>query len=143
MLLLFLITLAHYFGLSYKWYHQTWWVDFVMHAIGGMWIAAASFTVKDAYIPELQKIAPLWLYVLVILGIVMLAGVMWEWIEFLLDLVFFPLRAELRLQLGLMDTLKDLAMDFLGGLAMTLVIAFGERRSYLIDFDLESQKSYE
>ena len=125
--ILMLFTSVHVGALSYRGYQTFWWLDIVMHLVGGMWAAMFILYLKDVYAPDLQSHLPFWGYVLCGVSIVVFVGVIWEWFEFLSDLIFVPRRADLRLQLGVFDTMKDLFMDFIGGFLMTLIIASGEQ----------------
>jgi hypothetical protein len=100
-----------------------------MHLLGGMLIAMAVFTWKERYAPMLGNVLPFLANVVSVTGVVMMVGVGWEWFEFMHDLLLDPARADLRMQLGVFDTLQDLGMDFIGGMLMSLLIASSEKYS--------------
>jgi len=58
--------------------------------------------------------------IILVAGVVMLVGVMWEWFEFGFDYIFVPEHAEWRAQLGLIDTMGDLFTDLVGGVLVGL-----------------------
>lgn len=85
-----------------------------MHVVGGMAIAWMGLTALRrwqafAHIPPL----PRWFAFVALTGFVMIAGVVWEWYEYIRWITIDP-----TMDLTLPDTLKDLAMDTLGGLVV-------------------------
>lgn len=64
-----------------------------------------------------------WVTLFFVLGWVALAGVLWEFTEFLYDLTIATYGLSLKtLQFGLMDTLGDLLSDLSGGLALAIFV---------------------
>ncbi len=86
-----------------------------MHVAGGMAIAwMGCVALKKLFMLGALPRLPRWFLFLALIGFVMIAGVVWEWYEYIRWLTFDP-----TMDLTLPDTLKDLAMDTLGGLVVT------------------------
>ena len=87
-----------------------WW-DEPMHALGGAAIACSTFfAMRFARRRGVLPLLPLWFEGVFIVGMVMTAGVIWEWYEW-----FLWVYKEPALNLTLDDALKDLAYDVMGG----------------------------
>lgn len=90
------------------------WIDVPMHFLGGFSIAYASILVLREVRGEVV-VKDRFFEVMIILGFVCIAAVLWELGEFLVDYFF-----NWGWQLGLEDTLFDLFMGMVGGLVATL-----------------------
>lgn len=111
-LVLILIFWAAGFWLSL--YYVFWWYDVIAHFLGGVWVASAVFVLKKRFGLEFfGEYAGAALFIAV-LGIVVLAGTLWEFSEFVLDRYVFRLGFTL-LPNVFEDTLSDLFMDIVGG----------------------------
>lgn len=122
------ILVLHVLSIWLLWYTRIWWIDIVLHVLGGAWIALLFFYVKNIYAPRMSEVAPVPLYFMVVVGMVMFVGVAWEWFEYAFDFFFFySERFLFRAQLGLTDTMGDLAADFIGGAVAALYIIVRER----------------
>lgn len=87
-----------------------WW-DEPMHALGGAAIACSIFfAMRFARQRGVLPVFPLWFEAIFSMGMVMAAGVIWEWYEWFLWVYYDP-----ALNLTLDDALKDLAYDVMGG----------------------------
>ena len=127
----FIILCGHVVGMWYLLYGMVWWIDIVLHTLGGAWVAAVFFYLKNSYAFGMERKMPRWWYIALMLGFVMLIGVLWEWLEYCFDVFFATPRALMRAQLGLPDTMGDLLADFIGGLVLGLYIMKSElRRKY-------------
>ena len=99
-------------------------LDTVAHFCGGFSIAFAATQVYNALrrrkmIESLSL--PMFAYLL--LGTVGLAGIFWEFLEFiLLNDIFQKIQINLYL-----DTLSDLSMDLLGGIAWIIAVGFRKK----------------
>lgn len=97
------------------------WFDVVMHFMGGMWLSLIAIWFLY-FSGKLDFNKNFFLVLVIILGIVALGGVLWEFFEFSFDKIFlgkidkYAVRIGLA-QLSLTDTLSDLFFDLLGGLA--------------------------
>lgn len=98
-----------------------------MHAVGGVWVAAVFFLAQERYAPGLTAAVPRWFFILVIIGVVTMVGVWWEWFEYVFDAFFVPSKFQVRVQLGLGDTMGDLLADFIGGWVFAW---YGARKRY-------------
>ena len=87
-----------------------------MHVAGGMAIAwMGCVALKKLFMLGVLPRLPRWFLFLTQMGFVMIAGVVWEWYEYIRWLTFDP-----TMDLTLPDALKDLAMDTLGGMFILL-----------------------
>lgn len=98
-------------------YHVYLWVDIPMHFLGGL---AISYTIicfiglfREKNILLLKN---KWIFSLVVVGLVALIAILWEFYEFFMKVTF-----GLDMQPSLNDTLLDLFMGLLGGLAGSLL----------------------
>ncbi len=112
------ILVLHVMSIVLLWYTRIWWIDVLLHILGGAWVALAFFYVQRHFAPHLRESVPPLIHLVLAVGVVMLVGVMWEWLEFAFDYFFFPEKFGFRAQLGLPDTMGDLLSDFIGGLAL-------------------------
>lgn len=98
-------------------------IDWPMHFLGGFLIAYFFLDIiREALIAQ----RPLWKDLLLIVGVSLIVGVLWEFMEFAITNMagtYFAERLHQECCIGsLADTLKDLIMDSLG--ATTLFFAF-------------------
>lgn len=111
------ILVFHSFALYYHWYWRVWWLDVPLHMLGGVWLTVFVFWFLRTYKKDLLYGINDFELLILVIGVIALVGVFWEFYEFFEDLIF---KSDsdwvLRLQVGYVDTLKDLADDILGGL---------------------------
>ena len=107
-------------GLQYELFFMFWWYDVVAHFFGGIWVVALVLTLKKIFYFEIQGDYSGWALFVSILGMVILAGVFWEWWEFVSDRYIFHTNFTY-LPNVFEDTLKDLLVDLLGGIAGFLI----------------------
>lgn len=125
---LILILAFHFFANLFNWYNAIWWLDVVMHLVGGGWVALTSTYIlfngeKSRLLNHTQRI-------ILIVGLVALVGVFWEFYEYLSDVYLLkvhPLTLAPNPSL-LPDTLKDLFNDLVGG----AIVAFISARKFKI-----------
>ena len=116
--LLFLFA-SQIISLIFSLYWKAPWLDNIMHFWGGAVVAMGMiwWTFYSAKISALTKNLPKFYATVAVLGFVALAGVFWEFYEFIVDrLITKNNYISLFQQGGLLDTLKDLFLDLLGGL---------------------------
>lgn len=113
----------HILSIYQGWYLTMEWIDIPLHMAGGAWVALAFFYFQRRYV-LLFSALPIWFSLLMVVGFVMLVGVAWEWLEFGFDYFFAKDNFLIRAQLGLADTMGDLGMDVIGGLAVGLYFLF-------------------
>lgn len=116
--LFFLFILATYaLALWFELYYAFWWLDTVHHFLGGLWVAAfGNFFLKRRGFSFSGAIL-----FLMLIGLVALAGILWEFTEFVWDryiwhpgFTYLPGIYE--------DTLSDFFFDLFGGVAGSLLI---------------------
>jgi len=105
----------HVVALYRHWYYAVWWLDIPMHILGGFWVALVLYRYLSKRQAGLADPSSLELFALT-LAVISAVGVFWEFYEYFEDLLF-KTNAEwvVRLGVGYVDTLKDLADDLLGG----------------------------
>ncbi|MCI0619930.1 hypothetical protein L0Y40_02780 [Candidatus Wolfebacteria bacterium] len=100
------IGILHHFALANFWYWTIWWIDVVMHTLGGVVLGLAALWFLLS-VHRVQSWPPRRVFV-VVLGVVFAVGVAWEFFEFFAKLFvqghFFP------------DTVLDIFADVAGGL---------------------------
>jgi len=105
------ILTAHSIAVHNGHYNTFWWLDIVLHAAGGAWVAYFSFVVFRA-----RSRAQIFMFVL-------LCGGAWEMLEFFLDIPFFGVNeAHIRDPIWLLDTLTDLTVDVVAGFLFSLLV---------------------
>ena len=127
LVVVFAILASHVLSIFQGWYITMEWIDIPLHIAGGAWVALAFFYFQRRHV-LLFSALPFWFSLIAVAGVVMLVGVMWEWLEYGFDYFFVPMHAEWRAQLGLVDTMGDLFSDFIGGIAMGLYFLLKKTR---------------
>lgn len=117
------ILVLHILSIIYDWYHAYWWIDIILHLLGGAWVATLFFYVQERYVPSFVAM-PWWFSIVVVVSFVMLVGVGWEWFEYWFDYFVAKDNFVLRAQLGLADTMGDLLADLVGGLIVGAYFIF-------------------
>ncbi|MBT4153681.1 MAG: hypothetical protein HOE53_03460 [Candidatus Magasanikbacteria bacterium] len=106
---LFLLNCILDFGLGL--YEPYPWIDIPMHLFGGAAIAVFVFGMYKELLRSKQATPmPLWVELCCVVGGVMIAAVVWEFFEYLVDLQF-----QTRWQPSVDDTIFDLFNGMLGG----------------------------
>jgi uncharacterized membrane protein YagU involved in acid resistance len=96
-----------------------WWVDMLLHFLGGVMVASIFFILAEKKFPLIELPVGYLAGVLAVVSFVVLIGVFWEFYEYLLDYFLYVHQMELP------DTLSDLFFDFLGGtLASTVYLRY-------------------
>ena len=106
------------------------WIDNIMHFLGGGAAAIGMiwWTFYSAKVSASAKNLPKFYAAIIILGFTALVGVFWEFYELIIDrLITKNNYISLLQQGGLLDTLKDLFVDLLGG-AVAVWRFFYERK---------------
>jgi len=114
------IGIIHVTAFYFHLYLELWWIDMLMHFLGGAWVA--SFILWLIFFSDLLNLNQknsLSNFLLTSFGAVLLVGIGWEIFEFKARLSFFsPLTLSVR---GYwMDTISDLILDLFGGIIMSL-----------------------
>jgi len=100
---MFFIFLANFFALKFYWYSLIWYLDIIMHFLGGFWIGLFFLYIFSKG-KQLSFNLNLF-FKLLLVGL--LVGLLWELYEFYLNIVAGTL-------FNLNDTLSDLFFDLLG-----------------------------
>ncbi len=106
------LVIFHIISVIFSLYWLIRWIDIPLHFLGGVWLAMFSiwiFYISDRF--SLPK-KPYLLSLVLILGLVALGGILWEFFEFSFD---FVSHKRWLAQLSLLDTISDLFFDLLGG----------------------------
>lgn len=125
-LVLFIMLGLHVVSMFRGWYVAIPSIDIPLHLLGGAWAALMFFYFQRRYVLLFSALS-FWFSIIAVMGVVMLVGVMWEWLEFGFDYFFVPEHAEWRAQLGLVDTMGDLFVDLVGGVLVGLYFLLKKR----------------
>jgi hypothetical protein len=112
--LLVFIFLIHVWALLNSGYFHILWLDNVLHFLGGFWLGGVVVFVLFTRI-EQGRLRPHILFFLIVLGLVALGGVAWEFFEYGFDFAVTRNGIAPKAQLGVADTMSDLFLDLLGG----------------------------
>ena len=93
-------------------YQRFSWLDILMHFLGGA-IVAVFFSIL--FQEDIHRLRPLPALIFIV-GVAITVGVFWEFFEWGMDHWFVA-----NFMGGLIDTLSDILMDFLGGASVGLV----------------------
>tara|TARA_Y100000310_G_C20661148_1_gene804867 strand:- start:1193 stop:1552 length:360 start_codon:yes stop_codon:yes gene_type:complete len=102
-------------AIAFYWYWQIKVFDLFMHTLGGFFIGIATLYIYyfSGYVKE-PKHENFIFILLMVLGMVSLVAIMWEFFEFIVD-SYISSKNYLQLQGGLNDTLGDFLFDLFGG----------------------------
>ena len=108
------ILLAHIFAVINHWYWTYNWIDIPMHFLGGFWLGLVFLYFIN---PNLEiKNHKFLVMMILVISFAVFVGVLWEFFEFLSD-VLFSSRGYFEIsQQGTADTMGDLFFDIIGGL---------------------------
>jgi hypothetical protein len=106
--LIILIATMHILAMELYWYWQFLWLDILMHFLGGLWVALASFWILGIFKNHTSYIQSKKQAIIFALVSALFIGVLWEVFEYISDIAvtseaYWP------------DTTLDLIMDSLGG----------------------------
>ena len=107
-------------SIFFSFYLMAPWIDNIMHFLGGGIVAMGMiwWTFYSGKVLESAKNTPKFYTAIVILGFTALVGVFWEFYELAVNVAITKNNyISLFQQGGLLDTLKDLFVDLLGGAA--------------------------
>jgi len=111
-----LVAALHARAIAEVWYWNYWWMDILMHFLAGLFVGLIVLFVIS-HVAGIKKVSSRTL--LITLGVVLLVGIGWEVFEYATGVFViedpFP------------DTLYDLVMDTLGGVA-AYIYATSSRR---------------
>lgn len=101
--LMFFIFLANFFILKFYWYSLVWYLDIIMHLLGGLWVGLF-------FLYILSRRSRLYFSTSLVLKLVfysLIVGIIWELYELRLNII-----SSTSFNLG--DTLSDILFDLLG-----------------------------
>jgi len=127
--LLVVILVAHVLGMFRDWYHTIPDYDVPMHLLGGAWVVLFIFYLTDKgfpFLPSNYQRRPL-ISLCTLVAFAALVGVFWELFEYSFDVFIAHKYVLIPSQDGLLDTIKDLVDDVLGGGVMAGVHILSER----------------
>lgn len=119
-LLIFSAVLLEATTISFK---GIWWFDSILHFLGGVWVGSLFFYLFDYKTKLFIHNNSLLYSTIIVAGFVALIGTFWEFWEFVLDRTVtdvYGYGMTLSKFDPLGDTIKDLALDILGGVLFTL-----------------------
>ena len=102
LLLIFFIFLLDYLAMQFYWYSSIWYLDMLIHFLGGLWLGLALvwlFRIKEISFKSIFYL---------ILG-VLLIGVLWEIFEIIIDETITGN------SFNTLDTISDIFFDIAGG----------------------------
>ena len=113
----FAVLIFHILATVIGWYETFWWFDIPLHFLGGVAIAISSIFFFE-YFQITNRLEIKWwpLKILLIISLVGLSAVCWEFMEFTFDQMFST-----NMQPGMVDTIKDLAVGLAGGILTALL----------------------
>lgn len=100
---------------------KTWWYDTLLHFLGGVWVGNLFIYIFSERLGLFEGKKNLFYTLATVVGFVALLGVAWELYEFMIDETFGIKHGLPLTQPGLADTMKDLAIDTLGGVVSAVI----------------------
>lgn len=108
------IFVAWGFSMLNEWLFFHWWVDIVLHFLGGFWVFVLARYILEHYGNEITGNHKNIVTFFAFISFVAFVGVCWEFFEFVLDR-YITFKGFTYLPLVFEDTLLDLLTDILGG----------------------------
>ena len=111
-ILIIIIAVLHFLALQFYLYWTFWWLDILMHFLGGLWVGLTAlwFFFFSGYMHKNVNLVRSTKIFLITIASVIVVGVLWEVWELWADLVFIN-------EAGyFLDTSLDMVMDTLGGI---------------------------
>lgn len=118
------LIVVHVIAVFYEWYHIYSWLDIPQHFAGGVLAALIFYWTAYAH-PRFFKLVPgSPIPIILVLSWTALLGVLFELAEFTYDILVYGYLnlSKFPSQLGLTDTMVDLTLDLLGGLALAILM---------------------
>ena len=128
---LLIVFLANVLSMYYGWYLKWDWTDIIAHFSGGLFMAMF----MAAYLKDQLPPGKIIKNALIIVGVAVFIGVIWEFAEFIANqTLIVPTRKYLGVNAyfmgDLVDTVKDLLMDTLGALTFFIIHSLRSRNSH-------------
>ena len=127
--LIVIIAIIHITAYYFHLYLELWWIDMMMHFLGGAWVAAfilwaiffsGFFNLKSS-VGTVENKNTLLEFLLIAFVTVLFIGVVWELFEFKAGLSFFS-PITLSVKGYWQDTISDVILDLGGGLVMSMYL---------------------
>lgn len=119
------LLIIHSIATFYSWYWLFPWLDIPMHFLGGAFVAMIFVWLFRKLQGTLDHPLKFLILTILLLGFVALIGVLWEFFEFVCDLLVSSKGWRFLANQGTGDMISDLFFDLLGGLAIVLLIRCG------------------
>ena len=120
----FIFILAiHLWAIATSGYYYIWWLDMVPHFLGGFWLGSMGIYLFLRMNFELNSRAFVFL---ILLALVSLGGVFWEFFEYGYDKIFAARGLGPLAQIDIGDTMGDLFLDLLGGILAHFIFLKGK-----------------
>ena len=116
------LIVAHLVAVITQWYHTHPWIDIPQHFFGGVFAALIFYWITYRF-PRFFKLIPSFpVPLILVLSWTAFLGVLFEFTEFIYDLVIFDSLSlgNFPTQLGVRDTMGDLFFDLIGGLFLAI-----------------------
>ncbi|MBI2451673.1 hypothetical protein HYV50_01180 [Candidatus Pacearchaeota archaeon] len=105
------ILLLHIFLVPLGIYEKYLWFDIPMHLLGGLSVAMSYLALLKLMQSKKRLQMPEQILFVFVVSLVALTGILWEFSEFILDILTTSIKA----QQGLTDTMSDLFFNLIGG----------------------------
>jgi len=122
-IILFAIAIAiiHSIAVFYNLYWRFLWIDIPMHFLGGVLAAVIFIWLCEKFPGHFNLSRNFFVTALAVLSFTALVGVLWEFSEFVYDVVISSRGWGALASQGVRDTIGDLFFDLLGGLTVVVV----------------------
>jgi len=119
-LLAIAIALIHSVAVFYNWYWRFLWIDVPMHFLGGVLAAIIFIWLCEKLPGHFGLSRNFFITALAVLSFTALVGVLWEFSEFVYDVIISSRGWGALAGQGARDMIEDLFFDLLGGLAVVV-----------------------
>lgn len=115
------LSVAHSLAVVNNWYRSIPWIDILIHFGWAVTLGLVGYWIIKKFPQYIDLGKNLFFTILVGLALSALFGILWEFGEFIFDSTAHLFAEDpQRVQLGIGDTLKDLAFDMLGGASVAI-----------------------
>ena len=108
LIVLLILTYIVFFGITHDFYWSIFWFSALAHFLGGLWAG-----IFGAWLLEFRGISRSFLFCI---AVALLLGIFWEMFELVIGATHFPADT--------VDTVQDIYMDIIGGVAGALVARY-------------------
>lgn len=118
------IFLAHFLGSIINLYCYVWWYDLAIHFVSGILTFVLALYILEKTGTNFKNNLVRFIY---LLGFVSLIAISWEILEFSGD-VLFNTNLQHNLETGVVDTMQDMIVAFLGGFLTYIYMSFNKKK---------------